>query len=171
MNNSLISCLIKDMIYYETNTPRRIGHFLKVHSLAKTIGELEGIDADTQYILEIAAVLHDIGIRPSIEKYHSSAGAYQELEGPPIAKKMLQQYHLDAPVIERVCYLIGHHHHYNDIYGIDYQILVEADFLVNIHEDRLERSKIKTIRNKIFKTSTGKELLDIMFLTSEDNYD
>ena len=35
-------------------------------------------------------------------------------------------------MIRRVEYLVGHHHTYKDIDGLDYQILVEADFLVNI---------------------------------------
>ena len=39
----------------------------------------------------------------------------------------------DKKIIERVSYLVAHHHTYNEIDDVDYQILVEADFLVNIH--------------------------------------
>jgi HD superfamily phosphodiesterase len=42
-----------------------VNHLLKVYGFAKTIGEREGLDADTQEILEIAALTHDIGIRNS----------------------------------------------------------------------------------------------------------
>lgn len=87
--------------------------------------------------LETAAVLHDIGIKISEEKYQSSAGKYQELEGPPVAAVILKKLEFPAPVTERVAYLIGHHHTYDKIEGMDYQILVEADFLVNINEDGL----------------------------------
>ena len=45
---------------------------------------------------------------------------------------------------ERVQYLIGRHHTYNDIDGIDYQILVEADFLVNMYEDSLSKKAENT---------------------------
>lgn len=52
---------------------------------------------------------------------------------------------------------------YDSITGIDYQILVEADFLVNIYEDNLPADAIRKVREKIFKTSAGRALLDTMF--------
>ena len=68
-------------------------------------------------------------------------------------------------IINRVCFLIGHHHSYSQIDGIDYQILVEADFLVNIYEDNMNESQIKSIRNKIFKTKSGISIIDSMYLS------
>lgn len=65
--------------------------------------------------------------------------------------------------IERICWLVGHHHTYDSITGIDYQILVEADFLVNIYEDNLPADAIRKVKEKIFKTSAGRALLDTMF--------
>ena len=32
-------------------------------------------------ILEMASVMHDIGIKPSLIKYHSSSGRHQQVEG------------------------------------------------------------------------------------------
>ena len=58
-----------------------------------------------------------------------------EKEGPAVARGMLMRLGFAENVIERVCYLIGHHHTYTGIEGRDYQILVEADFLVNLYED------------------------------------
>ena len=58
--------------------------------------------------LETAAYVHDIGIKISEEKYNSSAGKYQEIEGPPIAEEMLTKLGYDKDVIERVSYLVGH---------------------------------------------------------------
>ena len=69
-------------------------------------------------------------------------------------------------VIERVSYLVGHHHTYSNIDGIDYQILVEADFLVNIDEDEMTKETAKkNVREKIFKTKSGTQMLDNLFLT------
>ena len=65
--------------------------------------------------------------------------------------------------IERVAYLVGHHHTYKDIDGLDYQILVEADFLVNYFEDGLDKEHIKKSAEKIFKTETGKKIVKDMF--------
>ena len=36
--------LINEMINYNKNDPKRIQHFIKVHSFAKTIGVLEHLD-------------------------------------------------------------------------------------------------------------------------------
>jgi len=55
-----------------------------------------------------------------------------------------------------VCHLIGNHHSYQKIDDIDFQILVEADFIVNIFEDEMKRSKIESVVNKYFKTNSGK---------------
>lgn len=83
---NLIGQIINAMIAYYTGDVRRINHFLKVYGFAKAIGEMEGLDESTQKILEIAALSHDIGIKNSEKKYNSSAGNYQQIEGPPEAK-------------------------------------------------------------------------------------
>ena len=70
-------------------------------------------------------------------------------------------------MIERVKYLIAHHHTYDAIDGIDYQILVEADFLVNYFEDHLETESIKKSVKKIFKTETGIRIATEMFFPEE----
>lgn len=85
-----VSDVIIEMIKYYANDARRVNHFMKVYSFAKSIGELEKIDKKEQEILEIAAVVHDIGIKISEEKYNSSAGKYQEIEGPKVAEEMLR---------------------------------------------------------------------------------
>lgn len=158
-----IGNVINAMIEYYSGDARRIQHFLKVYGYAKTIGELEGISPELQELLEVTAVVHDIGIKVSEEKYHSSAGNYQQLEGPPVARKMLTKLGYEDSFIDRVCYLIAHHHTYHDIVGMDYQILVEADFLVNMSEDEMDASQIESIKNKIFKTKNGLTLLTRIF--------
>lgn len=158
-----ISSVINSMIDYYAGDPRRIQHFLKVYAFAKTIGEMENAPEEVQEIVEVAAVVHDIGIKVSEEKYQSSAGNYQQLEGPPIARAMLLKLGYDEEFIERVCYLIAHHHTYNNIDGLDYQILVEADFLVNISEDQMAEQQIQSIKQKIFRTETGLAFLKRMY--------
>lgn len=158
------STIIDEMISYYSKDPRRVNHFLKVFSFAKSIGELEKLDEETQYILEVAAIMHDIGIKVSEEKYNSSAGNYQEIEGPPVARELLSKFKFDEKFIDRVCFLIGHHHTYSKIEGIDYQILVEADFLVNIYEDEIKIPQIECIKDKYFKTKAGTEFLNNLYL-------
>lgn len=160
--------LIMAMCRYEAGCPKRVQHFMKVYAFSQLIGKAEGIPAPLQQILETAAIVHDIGIRPSLKKHGSSAGAYQQIEGPAEAEKMLEELHYPAQMIERVSYLVAHHHMYQDIQGLDYQILVEADFLVNMYEDHMEADQIRSVREKIFRTRTGKQLLDQMFLSQQD---
>jgi HD superfamily phosphodiesterase len=162
--NVEISSIIQAMIHYNEADPKRVHHALKVYALAKSIGELESLDERTMEILELAAVLHDIGIRNSEQKYGSSSGKYQELEGPPVAKEMLENSDVPFDLIERVCFLIGHHHTYTQIDGMDYQILVEADFLVNLYEDSMTELQAQTVLQKYFKTETGKRYLTAMYL-------
>ena len=152
------------MIAYNTGDARRVNHLIKVYGFAKTIGESEGLDADTQEILEIAALTHDIGIRNSERKYGNCTGVHQQEEGPPEARALLSSLDASERVIERVCWLIAHHHTYSDIQGMDYQILVEADFLVNAFEDEMDIDAIRTVRERLFRTKTGTKLLDLLFL-------
>lgn len=155
--------LMSEMIKYYEGDPKRTQHFIKVHSFSKLIGEMEGIDEEQQRILEAAALVHDIGIKKAEEEYGSSNGKLQEQLGPDIAREMLTNLDYTEKEIERICYLVGHHHTYSNINGIDYQILVEADFLVNIYEDELNEASIQNAYKNIFKTNTGKEICKTMY--------
>ncbi len=159
-----IAQLTKAAIAFDHGDARRIQHFLKVHAYAALIGQLEKLPAKTQESLEAAAILHDIGIHAAQEKYNSSAGKYQELEGPAPAREILTKLGgCSAAFIDRVCFLIAHHHTYTDIDAPDYQILLEADFLVNAYEDDLSAAAIHSFRSKVFRTPTGCWLLDTIF--------
>jgi predicted metal-dependent HD superfamily phosphohydrolase len=147
---------------------KRIQHFCKVHSYAKLIAEMENVDKETQFILEAAALTHDIGIHLCEEKYGSCSGKLQEKEGPALAGKLLNSLGFDETVSERVQYLIAHHHTYSNVDGIDYQILIEADFLVNLHEDNASKDAIKNAYNNIFRTETGRKICRDMFCITTD---
>lgn len=159
----LINLLTMKMIEFNNGDAKRIQHFIKVHRFAHLIAVGEGVDAHTQFIIECAALVHDIGIRPAEEKYGKCDGKLQEQEGPAYARPMLEALGLIDTDIERICFLVGHHHTYNQIEGIDYQILVEADFLVNFYEDHLKDDAIQSAVSHIFKTNTGKKLCALLY--------
>lgn len=165
----MINKLHVEMIKLYSGDAKRIQHFCKVHSYAKLIAEMEGVNADTLFVLEAAALTHDIGIHYCEEKYGSCNGKLQEKEGPAIAKRLLADLHFEEQVSERVQYLIAHHHTYVNMDGIDYQILVEADFLVNLCEDGSSIQSVRHAYEKIFKTDSGKKICREMFHLSTDS--
>lgn len=163
----LLDELYFKMIAFFEGDPKRIQHFIKVHSLARLIGIGENLDAPSLFLLEAAAYTHDCGIRPAEEKYGRSDGKLQEQEGPTVAQQMLLELGFENYMIERICYLIGHHHTYDKIDGMDYQILVEADFLVNLYEEEAGEHAIRKAYENIFCTDTGKQIFRQMFGVEE----
>jgi len=154
------------MMYYFGSDVRRINHALKVYALADCIARSEHLTDNELSAVDIAAIFHDIGIKEAERKYHSNSGHYQELEGPAVAKALLADAGLDEVQLNRICFLIGHHHSYQQIDGIDFQILVEADFLVNCYEDELSKASVNSIRQKYVKTGTGIKLIESMYLST-----
>jgi len=165
----MITAIMGDMIRYFQGDVKRINHALKVYCFASLISKESNSEERKHQIIRITALLHDIGIKEAERKHQSSSGKLQEREGPPIAKEILAPYDLDTEIIDRVCFIIGNHHSYSKIDGIDFQILVEADFLVNIFEDLVSQESVQNVREKIFRTESGTRLLNGMYLgyTSE----
>lgn len=159
----MIKKLIMDMIEYYAGDPKRIQHFLKVHELVGLIAVNEGLDDKTVSTIEAAAAVHDVGIKIAEKLYGVCTGKHQEQLGPPMAKRMLANVGYPEDITERVCYIVGHHHTYTDIDGVDLQILIEADFIVNLYEDGVSRDGILEAYNNIFKTESGRALCRMMF--------
>ncbi len=162
---SRIDTLLTAMMEHEKPDALRIQHFVKVHAYAGLIGRMEHLPDPLQETLEAAAIVHDIGIHPAEQKYGSSAGNLQELEGPPLARALLQSLGWDPAQVERIAWLVGHHHTYTAIDGLDYQILVEADFLVNLQENHTGPEEQASVYRKIFRTEGGKQLFRTMFVS------
>lgn len=150
------------MIQYFGGDPKRIHHFMKVYAFARAICEEEGISGEIAEIIEVASLVHDIGIKMTDEKY-TATSISQELEGPQLSDMLLLNIGYDREMVSRVHYLVAHHHTYDDIDAMDYQVLVEADFLVNAFDDRLDKESIKIVRDTVFKTNAGKKYLTDMF--------
>jgi hypothetical protein len=157
--------IVEKMIRYFGTDIRRINHALKVAGFAGCIARREKLSENELRIVDITAILHDIGIHEAERKYNSSSGTYQEIEGPAIARELLSDEDLDSTTLDRICFIIGHHHSYPKIDGVDFQIIVEADFLVNIDEDEIKRHSVESIRSKYFKTNTGLSMLESMYLS------
>ena len=158
-----IAEFMEKMIVFSKENMHDIDHFMKVWAYAKTIGKLENIDDETQYILEIAALTHDIACPLCREKYGNTNGKYQEEEGAWLVKDFLADMGLTSVQIERVAYLVGHHHTFQRIDGLDYQILIEADFIVNAAESAYSKENIANFAETIMRTNSAKRITAEVF--------
>jgi HD superfamily phosphodiesterase len=142
---------------------KRIQHAQKVARFAEEMVKKEG---GNPLVVLGSAYLHDIGIQEAEKKHGNSSGEFQELEGPPIAKDLLKRIGLQTGMIEEICDIIGHHHHPREEETLNFQILYEADWLVNIEEDGIskDREKLEELTNKVFQTVTGKKFAEDLYL-------
>ncbi len=142
---------------------RRIAHALNVLRFARSIQAREG---GSKLVVETAAALHDIGIHECERKYGSTAGNLQELEGPPIARRILEALAYSEDEIAHICQIVANHHSAKNIDSLEFRIVWDSDWLVNIPEEvgLEDAQKLERTINKAFKTQTGKELARGEFL-------
>lgn len=144
---------------------KRIGHASKVARHAEEIVKQE--KGDPAVVLT-AAYLHDIGIKEAERKYNSTAARYQEEEGPPIARWILEKLGANQELIEEVCDIIGHHHHPRVQETVNFKVVYDADLIVNLEEKQsegpIEQKKMGEIIEKVFLTEGGKALAKDVFL-------
>ena len=166
-----ISRIMEKMVAFSEGNIHDIDHFIRVWTYAKIIGELESVDDETLFILEIAAITHDIACPLCREKYGNTKGKYQEIEGIPLVRKFLSATGVSEAQIERVMFLVGHHHTFTGIDSVDWQILVEADYIANATENGYSEQNIRNTMQKNMKTESGKRLLQSVFCICEEDDD
>jgi HD superfamily phosphohydrolase YqeK len=142
---------------------KRTNHAIKVAKYAEQILKME---SGNPLVVMGAAYLHDIGIHEAERKYGSHSSHYQEMEGPAIAKEILERLGVQKEMIDEICDIIGHHHSPREEETLNFQVLYEADWLVNIDEEGLskDRKKVKELIDKVFRTVSGKQLAEKLFL-------
>ena len=158
-----VSQIMEKMIAFSDGNIHDIDHFIRVWTYARTIGKLEHLDSETQVLLEIAAITHDIACPLCREKYGNTNGKHQEEEGVPLVTAFLSDSDLTSAQIDRIAFLVGHHHTFSDIDGLDYQILVEADYIANASENGYNRHNVENFMRRIIKTESGMQILTSIF--------
>lgn len=155
--------ILKELGDYFGADTKRINHAKKVLGYAE---ELLKKEQAGWHIVIPAAILHDVGIKAAEEKYGSSAGHYQEKEGPEIAKKILHKMNLNKKDIEEICEIIAHHHTPGKVDTLNFKVLYDADWLVNLKDetDIKDKKKLKQAIERIFLTKSGKELAERLYL-------
>ena len=155
--------VVKKMVEYSKGDLHDINHFMKVYAYAKTIAEGENLSPEQQKLVEVTAVVHDIACPLCRVKYGNANGKHQEEESAALIEEFFADSDLPKEFVDRVSYIVSHHHTITGIDGIDYQILVEADFLVNMYEDGLSKKAVKHAYDSIFKTSSGRKICAEIF--------
>ncbi len=142
---------------------KRITHALRVLETAESIMRQEGGEPR---VVVAAALLHDIGIREAERKHGSSAPELQELEGPPIARRILEQTGFDERTIEHVCRIVGSHHSAGDVETAEFRIVWDADNIVNLAQkaEHLDKEQLEETIAKTFRTEKGEEIARTLFL-------
>jgi len=141
---------------------RFVEHTLKVLSTAEKIYVGEGLKHDFLWnVVTLGSIFHDIGIPEALKKHGSLEALYQEQEGPAVARKLMEETGVRPDIIERVCYIVGNHHTHKRVDGLDFQIIWESDFIVNIDEKNitLEPDKVEQAVQENMSTKTGLRLI------------
>jgi hypothetical protein len=144
---------------------KRIYHAEKVTRYAEQLLEKEGGDRN---VVLAAAILHDIGIPACEKKYGSAGGQLQEKEGPPVARKIMDKLGIKPEVIDEVCAIIGSHHSPGEVNTKNFHIIWDSDWLVNLRHlyGPADKEKLKKRIEKVFKTKTGKEIAELVYLAT-----
>ena len=166
INTKLNDELIEEMKSYFGDKQGLIDHTMAVYGYANQLHKTEGGDP---LVVKAGALYHDIGIPEAKRVHGSSAGKYQEIEGPPIARSILSKLDVAPESVDNICNIIANHHTAQDettVNTIEFQIVWDADGLVN-HARRKLGNNDEEISKKIeqlFRTPTGKKMAKEMFV-------
>lgn len=134
------------MKQYHDSDPKKVQHFVRVYTLAKSIGELEKLSEEDQFNLELAAIVHDV-----------------EGDRIPVVRDILRECGVTEESAIKVCHMVENVENYEHIATLDHQILIEAKLIVDFKEQALPENEIIRKAEDLFLTNTGKLFLKRAF--------
>jgi putative nucleotidyltransferase with HDIG domain len=166
VNVALNDRLIEEMKSYFGDKQRLVDHTLAVYGYANQLHKKEGGDP---LLVKAGALYHDIGIPEAKRVHGSSAGKYQEIEGPPIAQRILNKLEVTPESVDHICRIIANHHTAHDestVSTIEFQIVWDADGLVNHAKRKLGNNNKEIIQEieRLFRTPTGRQMAKELFI-------
>jgi hypothetical protein len=152
---------------YFAGDGRRIAHAHAVAGHAHAL--LAYVEADPLLTLTVA-YLHDIGIHEAERRHGSNAGNFQELEGPPIARRLLAGLQAPDELVECTAVIVGRHHTRNGVDAAEFRILWDADALVNFSEVLPGKSSaaIESMLRRHMVTEAGYRMARRLYLSAAD---
>ena len=95
-----------------------------------------------------------------------AAVKYQEIEGPPIEREVLESMDIEPEIADHVCRIIANHHSARDIDTPEFRIVRDADWLANIPEefDTSDEGRMSELIEKVFRIERGRRIAEGLFL-------
>ena len=135
------------MKQYHHGDMLKVQRFVRVYTLAKTIGELEHLNDEEQLDLELAAIVHNV----------------EETNRVPVVRDMLRECGIGEDAAMHVCHMVENETNYEHISTLDHQILIEAITIVDFKEQNTPEKEIIRKAEDIFITHSGKLFLKKAF--------
>lgn len=135
------------MKQYHRGDMDKVQHFVRVYTLAKTIGELEHLTEEEQFDLELAAVVHNVEGEQRV----------------PTVRDILLECGISEAVAMHVCHIVENEENYEHIATLDHQILIEAKTIVEFKENGTAEKDMVRIAEDRFITNSGKLFLKRAF--------
>lgn len=157
---------MKRMIdYYAACDSTQIAHTLCVHEYTRMLAMRERYDERKRGLLEIAALLHDIGCPSAKWKYGDSLPIHQQQEGMCIAADWFASdpSWLDTQEAQWVVDVVGAHHNAVQAEVLGFEVLYEADLIVNLFEGYYPVDYADVYYHKMVRTKSGKQLFRQLF--------
>lgn len=161
----LKAALLQELIFHFTSDTPRIDHALQVTGHAEAL-LAETPQADPEVVLA-AAVMHDFGIREAERLHGRNDGPMQEKYGPPLVHAALKRIGMSPSKIREVCAIVARHHSPPRNPSINFLLLYESDWLVNLTDFPKilsDRDRLDAFIQKNFHTPAGKSRARQIFL-------
>jgi hypothetical protein len=162
--------MFKDLVavqmkrYFHTDF-KRIGHSARVARYAERLVPLE--KADPAVVIS-AAYLNDVGTKEAEKKYQSSEAEYLQLEGPPVAKRILEELDGNEALVEEVCDIVARHRSPRDDETVNFKVVFDAELIADLEErhrrNAIDPETLAEIIHSRFLTESGKELAHSLLL-------
>lgn len=135
------------MKLYHGGDIMKVQRFVRVYTLAKSIGELEHLSDEEQFGLELAALTHSVKKEGRV----------------PAVRDILRECGISDEVAMHVCHMVENAENYEHISTLDHQILIEAKLIVDFKENNTPEKEIIRKAEDVFITNTGKLFLKRAF--------
>lgn len=149
---------------FSAEDPAQIAHTQRVHDYTRLLAVRSGCARRRIGLLELAAILHDIGCPAARAKYGDCKPPHQEREGARIAAEWLRECpELNGDEKKFIEEAVGSHHRFAEAKRLGFEPLFEADLAVNLLEGYYPVERAGELCRNLVTTAAGRELFRLLF--------